>query len=217
MNHTALRRDVIDTALEMNRLGINHGKCGNVSVRVRGGFLITPSDVSYERLRVKDVSLVSDAGEHLSGPLPSTEWALHMSLLRLRKDSGAVVHAHPVYATALSCMGLEIPAFHYRVATLGGDSIPCAEYATFGTNGLALNVARAMQGRSGCLMANHGIVATGRTLHDALTGAEEIEKLAQVYWTCLQVGRPRYLPAAEMATVLGKFGVHQRRPDGTGR
>ena len=207
----ALRRGVIETALEMNRLGVNQGKSGNVSVRVRGGFLITPTGVPYDELLPENVSLVLENGDHSEGLAPSSEWKMHATLLRLRPNSNAVVHAHPVHATALSCLGMEIPAFHYMVAAVGGDTIPCAEYATFGTEQLAMNVARALQDRKGCLMANHGIVALGSDLGDALRVALEIETLARTYWTCLQVGRPRLLPATEMGDVLKKFSTYGRR------
>lgn len=204
----ALRRGVIQTALEMNRLGINQGKSGNVSARAKGGFFVTPSGIPYDELMPENVSFVRDSGEHVSGMPPSSEWQMHLTLLRLRPKANAVVHAHPIHATALSCMGMDIPAFHYMVAAVGGDSVPCAEYATFGTEALALNVARALQDRKGCLMSNHGIVAIGETLGDALRVAENIEVLARTYIACLGMGKPRVMPATEMTKVLEKFKTY---------
>ena len=92
---------------------------------------------------------------------PSSEWHFHLGILRDRPDAGAVLHAHSSFATAIACLGRDIPAFHYMVAVAGGRSIRCAPYATFGTEELSQHALAALDGRKACLLANHGMIAPG--------------------------------------------------------
>jgi L-fuculose-phosphate aldolase len=213
-NESELRAAVIATALAMNGSGINRGKSGNVSARLRregfDGFLVTPSALPYAQATPADIAAVSLAGESHGPRPPSSEWRFHRDIYARRDDADAVVHAHAPYATSLACLHRGIPAFHYMVAVAGGNDIRCAPYATFGTQALSDHVLAALTGRNACLMANHGLVATGRSLEAALALAVEVETLAQMYWTALQVGEPVLLSDAEMETVLGKFASYGR-------
>jgi L-fuculose-phosphate aldolase len=194
---------VIETARRMNALGINRGTSGNVSARLDDGFLITPSALPYDAMRARDVVALALDGTRRSGAphRPSTEWRLHAGIYAARPDVRAVVHAHPIYATALACLRRGIPAFHYMVAVAGGSDIRCSAYATFGTEALATEAVAALEGRQACLLANHGIVACGITLEDALALAVEVEALAAQYWHALQVGEPVLLTEEEMRRV----------------
>lgn len=217
VRHLALRRAVIATCREMNRLGINQGRSGNVSVRVPEGFLITGSGIAYEAMRPQHIVEMDLDGGYRGGTLPSSEWRLHLDLMRTRPEAQAVVHTHSTHATALSCLRLGIPAFHYMVAIAGGADIRCADYATFGTAALSRQVLAAMEGRTACLLANHGVVAIGGSLEEALARAVEVETLAKQYWIARTLGRPVLLDAAEMARVLARFRSYgqQRREDDT--
>jgi L-fuculose-phosphate aldolase len=123
----------------------------------------------------------------------------------MRKDAGAVVHAHSPYATALSCLREGIPPFHYMVAVAGGTDIRCADYATFGTEALSERMLDALEGRRACLLANHGIVAFGASLEGAFALAVEVETLARQYALARALGDPVLLSEAEMAEVLERF------------
>lgn len=213
MRHLALRRAIIATCREMNRLGINQGRSGNVSVRVPEGFLITGSGIVYETMAPRHVVGMDLDGGYRGEVLPSSEWRMHLDLMRTRPDAEAVVHTHSTYATALSCLRLGIPAFHYMVAVAGGPDISCADYATFGTEALSRHMLTAIEGRSACLLANHGVIVLGRSLEDALARAVEVEMLAKQYWVARTLGAPVVLDAAEMAVVLARFRSYgqQRR------
>lgn len=214
MKDPKLRKALIETARAMNAIGINHGRSGNVSVRFGDGLLITPSGVEYAALKPADiVELALDGTVRDSRLLPSTEWPFHTAIMAARPDAGAIVHTHSPMATALSCLRRDIPAFHYMVAAAGGDSIRCADYATFGTQALSDNALAALDGRRACLLANHGVIAMGATLPAALALAQEVEMLAGQYQRALQVGEPVILPAEEMARVLEKFESYGKQPD----
>ncbi len=209
--YARLRRALIETCRAMNRIGINQGKAGNVSVRIPEGLLITPSGVAYDRMKPDDIVVIDAKGQPLGGGKPSSEWRFHVDICRSRADVGAVLHAHPPFCTALACLEMDIPAFHYMVAVAGGDSIRCAPYATFGTQALSDNALRALDGRQACLLANHGMICVAEGIDAALDLAVEVETLAQQYWRALQIGTPRTLPPDEMRTVLEKFRTYGRR------
>lgn len=205
---SALRRQIIDTCLGMNRLGINQGMAGNVSARLGGGLLITPSGLPYDDMKPSDVVFLDENGRPEGERNPSSEWRFHYDILRARGDAGAVLHAHAPFCTTLACLGREIPAFHYMVASAGGDSIRCAPYATFGSQELSDNALAALEGRKACLLANHGMICIDRDLATVLALAVEVETLAQQYCQALQLGEPVILPAAEMQRVLEKFKTY---------
>lgn len=209
-----LRRALVEAAQRMNAEGINRGTSGNLSVRLdENVFLITPSGVPYDELVPEKLpALTTSSGAWLGGQPPSSEWRMHQAILVTRPDVQAIVHAHPVHASALACLRREIPAFHYMVAAAGGSSIRCAGYATYGSSELAGAVLTVLENRKACLMANHGIVAVGASLQEALALAVNVEMLANVYVNCLKIGEPALLSEEEMAAVLEKFKTYGQRP-----
>ena len=199
-----LRERLIQTACEMNRRGLNQGTSGNISVRCNEGMLITPSGVPYEDLSPDSIVLVDEAGRAIGGK-PSSEWRFHHDIYAAKSSAAAIVHAHPRHCTALACLHRSIPAFHYMVAVAGGNDVPLADYATFGSQALSDHVIRALNNRSACLMANHGMVCHASSLSSALDLGCEIEHLAATYLACLAGGEPEILDDEEMARVLEKF------------
>ncbi len=200
--HLAQRREIIATALEMGRLGVNQGTSGNLSVRTDDGFLITPTSIPYEDLAPEDIVEMDFEGGYMGEHRPSSEWRFHRDILAARSDVDVVLHNHSVHATALACHDLGIPAFHYMVGVAGGTSIRCAAYATFGTAELSANAVTALEGRSACLLSHHGVITVAKTLKRALWLAVEVETLAQQYLQARLIGEPPLLSEAEMGRVL---------------
>lgn len=206
MAETRARQEVLETALAMSRRGLSPGRSGNVSRRFRDGMLITPSGMAYDAILPHDIVFVADDGAIAPGARkPSSEWLFHLAAYRARADRAAVVHTHSMHATVLACAGKSIPAFHYMVAVAGGKNIPLVPYATFGTEELARYVAKGLNKRDACLMANHGQIAMGDTCTKALELAAEVEILAEQYFKVLCLGKPVLLCDAEMKTVLARF------------
>jgi len=208
MSELTLRKAIIATSLAMNALGINRGKSGNVSARWKNGFLITPSGLPYEETRPADIVFIDMKGKPTGKRLPSSEWRFHHDIYRTRREAQAVVHAHASFATTLACLGMDVPAFHYMIAVAGGNNIRCAPYATFGTQELSDHALKALSDRYACLLANHGMIATGDSLKRALALAVEVEALCEQYWRALQIGKPAILSDAEMEVVLEKFKTY---------
>jgi L-fuculose-phosphate aldolase len=211
MNELELKAAVLATARAMNAERLNRGAAGNVSVRCRDGFLITPTGMAYEACEADDMVFVGLDGSPGGRRKPSSEWRFHRDIYAARPEAGAIVHAHAPVAVSLACMGCAIPPFHYMVARFGGKDVRCADYATFGSQELSDAVVRALEGRCACLMAHHGMVAFGRDLDDALARAVELEALCEQYWRVLQIGAPHLLPDDEMARVLAKFSTYGRQ------
>ena len=203
-----LRQQLIDTAQAMNASGLNQGTAGNLSVRCDDGMLITPSGMDYAGLLVDDIVWMDYAGNCTGIRKPSSEWRFHAAIYAHRSEARAILHAHPVNCAALACLGKGIPAFHYMVAIAGGKDIRCADYATFGTAELSDNVVSAMEDRSACLMAHHGLTCFAEDLPGALALAIEIEQLAAVYCRILAMGEAKVLDDAEMTRVLEKFSSY---------
>lgn len=201
-----LRTQVIAACRELTRRGLTHGTSGNVSARRDpGGFLISPSGMEYEALQPEDVPGMDLDGRWFGRRRPSSEWRFHRDIFRSRPEVGAIVHTHSPRATALACTGRAIPAFHYMVAVAGGCDIRCAPYQTFGTQELSQAALAALQDRKACLLANHGVIATGPDLRSAVALAGEVENLATQYGAALALGDVRILDETEMHRVLEKF------------
>lgn len=217
MKHVKQRRELVAQARRLVDIGLNRGTSGNLSVRIPGGMLITPTGITCDEMTPADIVELDARGGAHGRRLPSSEWRIHLDILAARDEFGAVIHAHPVFATALACNRRAIPAFHYMVAVAGGSSIPLAPYATFGTKALSRNIVRTMGGVTACLVANHGIIAAGATLSQAAELAAEVETLAEQYVHALQAGKPKILPRAEMAKVVRKFRAYGQLPACKGR
>lgn len=147
------------------------------------------------------------------GPMkPSSEWRFHRDLLQARAEFGAVVHTHAPFSTILAIARKPIPAVHYMMAAFGGPDIRCSDYATFGTAALSAAVVAAMEGRAGCLMANHGMVVGGATLARAAWLAHELEALAHQHYHALLIGGAVVLSAEELAETAAGFAGYGVQP-----
>ena len=200
--HHDLRAGIVATCREMNRIGLNQGTSGNLSHRVEGGFLVTPTSLPYERMTPEDVVLMDFEGGYQGRHRPSSEWRFHRDILRRRGEENVVLHTHSAYATTLAVHERGIPAFHYMVAVAGGTEIRCAPYACFGTQALSDYALEALEARTACLLGHHGLIVLGDTFERALWRAVEIETLAKMYVHALAIGEPPRLTEAQMAQVL---------------
>jgi L-fuculose-phosphate aldolase len=202
---SALREQLLAITLKLNELGLNRGTSGNASVRDGDGFLVTPTGLAAEQMMPGDMVRMHFDGDHEGERKPSSEWRFHRDILAARPEIGAVIHTHSMFATTLACLHREIPPFHYMIAVAGGDSIRCAPYALFGSQALSDAALAALEDRRACLLANHGMIALGRDLDQALAVAVEIETLCEQYWRVVQAGEPKLLTPEQMSEVMEQF------------
>ena len=199
------RENLLRTTQKLIETGLNKGTAGNASVRCDDGFLVTPSGMAVDEMSAASMVQMQFDGSYEQGKIPSSEWRFHCDILQSRSDINAVIHTHSMFATTLACLHKDIPPFHYMIAVVGGDSIRCAPYALFGSQALSDNALAVLIDRKACLLANHGMIALGRDLDDALAVTVEVENLCEQYWRVLQLGEPHILTEAEMRDVFQQF------------
>lgn len=207
-DETRLRMAIIDKARWMNSSGLNQGTSGNISVRHGDRMLITPSGIAYDTLTPDMIASMPVDGEYgaWDGPKkPSVEWRFHLDILKARPEVMATVHTHSMYATILAIARKPIPPCHYMIAAFGGSDVRVCDYAKYGTKELSINVLKAMEGRSACLMANHGMLATGSSLDKAMWAAVELETIVKQYYHSLLIGGPVLLSEEEIDRVVREF------------
>ena len=202
MSHKKLRQGIIKTCIEMNHSGLNQGTSGNVSHRIEGGMLITPTSLPYERMKNDDIVEMAFDGTYTGKHRPSSEWRFHRDILKNRSDVNVVLHTNSVYSTTLATHERGIPSFHYMVAVAGGPDIRCSPYECFGTQELSNVALEALKDRTACLLGHHGLLVLADTFEKALWRAVEIESLAKMYVHALAIGEPPRLSEKQMAQVI---------------
>ena len=206
-----LKSEIIKFSKLLNSRKLSALRSGNISVRFKKGFFITPSGKKYSSLKNKDIVYVSLNGKFDKKlGIPSSEWKFHQDIYINKEEANAIVHSHSTNATALSVHKKSIPAFHYMVTLAGGNDIKCANYATYGTRKLSINILKALKNRKACLISNHGQIAYDDNLSKAFELAEEVENLSLQYITALKIGKPKILSNVEMNKVLAKSKNYKR-------
>jgi L-fuculose-phosphate aldolase len=204
-----MREALLHVTKKLSDLGLNKGTSGNVSVRFGTGFLVTPSGMDAEDMTPESMVEMQFDGGFEKNKKPSSEWRFHRDILQRRPEVNVVIHTHSMFATTMACLRAEIPAFHYMIAVAGGDTIRCAPYALFGSQALSDLALTALVERKACLLANHGMIALGRDLGEALAITIEVENLCEQYWRILQICQTHHSPPllneAEMQEVFQQF------------
>jgi L-fuculose-phosphate aldolase len=206
--YAPLRRSLVALYRALAERGMNAGSSGNVSARTRDGMLITPSGCSAETLREAALVPMSLDGGVRDDATPSSEWSMHAATYAAHPAASWIVHTHADACTALACLNEGLPGFHYMVTRFGGDNVRCAPYVTFGTPALADAAIMALEGRTACLLANHGMIVHGRSADDALTGAVLLETLCRQYLLARAAGSVRLLTAEEMQAAQERFKTY---------
>jgi ribulose-5-phosphate 4-epimerase/fuculose-1-phosphate aldolase len=199
-------RDFLDLCRRVYDKGFVSGSGGNISIRLRDQLLITPSGRNLGALREEDLVFMDTDGT-VSGPgKPSKEWRMHLACYA-RTDVAAVVHVHSFYAVALSCtkgvdpqcaMPAYTPGYGLRVGKL-----PLLPYLLPGSEELAGYAAVVIAERDSVLLANHGLLAVGASMEQAMNLVEEIEENARL---CLVLGDRGFpLSQEQCATLTSRY------------
>jgi L-fuculose-phosphate aldolase len=208
------KAEVVRYGRRMVADGLVTGSAGNISVRVGDWIVMTPTGVNYDQVTVESVNVLDADGTIVAGTgKRSSEWPMHRKIYDLTPAS-AVVHTHSLSSVVVGMICDEIPAVHYSVLGLGGPTVRVASYDTFGSDGLAGNVAAALEGRFAALIQNHGMIAYGSSLEEAYDRAQLVEWLAEVYWRARLAGTPRILSTAELDAVREQARRHRYQSGG---
>lgn len=206
------RQAIVKYGKKMATAGLTVGTAGNLSVRGKDGVIaISPSGMEYDCLSPRDVSLVDINGNLLPGSRkPSSELPMHIAIYRNRDDLHALVHTHSRCATAVSCLGIDLPAVHYAIG-FAGSAVRCVPYATYGTAELAQKVVSFLRQDKAVLLENHGVIVGGATLEEAFMLAELIEFCAELYVLARSIGTPHIIPAREMQRIRKKLSDYGQK------
>lgn len=211
MNQETLKEKIILGLKFLKKKSLNLASEGNISIRTTGGFYISPSATSPEKIKSKDIVFIDYKDSIEGSSKPSSEWKMHSLIYKEKDNINAIVHSHSIWASSLSCLRKKIPPFHYMVAELGGDDIPCAKYALFGSDEIARNVLTSLKNRKGCLMENHGQITIGKSIEEAISLCESIEKLSKQYSICRMLDNYKLLNNEEMSDVIRSFSDYKSR------
>ncbi|MGW1792222.1 class II aldolase/adducin family protein [Streptomyces tubercidicus] len=198
--------ELVATARRTVTDGLVVGTSGNVSRRIRDLVLVTPSGVPYDRLGPADTTAVDLEGRQIIGTLrPTSELPMHLTVYR-STTATAVVHTHAPHATAVSTLVTELPPIHYMTAALGGP-VRVAPYALYGSDELAAHMEEALRDRTGCLLQNHGTLAYGDSLDQALDRTAQLEWMCRVWLSASSVpGRtPNLLSPSQLDAAAGRL------------
>jgi L-fuculose-phosphate aldolase len=206
---------VLETARKLVEKGLVVGTSGNVSLRLppegdRELLAITPTSRYYDLLTVDDIQVIDFEAEPVEGNLPpSVETMMHICIYRARKNIKAVIHTHSAFASAIAVAGLDIaPILEDQVTFIGGE-IKLAKHAIAASQELVENVIAALENRNAVLLPNHGAVGIGKTMREAFTVCELIEKTAKIYYLALSLGKVNPLPAEVVEMEKAFFNMLQ--------
>ena len=212
------RQEIVDYGKKMSSAGLSKGTSGNISAYdpVCGSMAISPSGLDYFETNAEDIVILDLDGNIVEGNRkPSSEHALHATIYKLHPDARGVVHAHSTYCTTFACLKQPIEAVHYLLAGAQTYRIPCADYATYGTEELAEKVRQVKGNGLAMLLANHGMVAFGPSLSKAFNVAENVEWVAEIQWRTMCVGKPAVLSKEEIDVVVESFKTYGQVEEGT--
>lgn len=207
------REEVVKYCKKLITHHLTKGTGGNISVfnREKELIAISPSGIDYDQLTPEDIVIVNLQHEVVDGMhKPSSELNMHSIFYKKRNDLNAIVHTHSTFAKTLASLRWDLPAVSYLVA-YAGKNVRCAEYASFGTEQLAINAFEAMKNRKAALLANHGMIAGAHDLKNAFNVAEEIEFCAEIYYRSKQLGNPIILDDTEMESMLNSFKTYGQK------
>ena len=195
------REAVASASRHLARTGLVIGTAGNISARRGDLVAVTPTGADLGDVTADMVTVITLDGEVVEGDLaPTSEVPLHTGIYKAT-NAVAVTHAHAMASTALSCCHSELPPLHYSCLGLGGAP-RTAPYATFGSQELADNVIEALKGRNAAMMQNHGSIAYGSKMSEAIERLELLEWLAELYWRASSMGTPHILTDKDFEAII---------------
>lgn len=203
-----LRRAIIKAGQLCYQQGLMPSNNGNISVRSgEGNFLITPSGYCKGRLELSDLLLINEQGEivkaHPRRKLRvSSETPMHLEVYRQRPEVQAVIHAHPVHATALTVADIPFPIDILPEVLEGLGPVPTTRFALPSSEDNALAIREHIRGHNAILIRNHGAISYGKNLDEAINHMERLESVARTVVLAMGLGKVNRLPAELMPALV---------------
>ncbi len=210
-----VKREVFDVCQEMLKAALVIGSSGNASIRISDSdtVAITPSNVEYTCMDVKDVMIINMDGEIVEGERnPSSEYPLHLAIYQARPDVNAIIHTHCVYASTMAVLREPLPPIVDEFVIRIGGQVEVAEYGFMGSEELASNAVEALGPRNAVFLANHGAVCVGPTLDAAFYNALLLQRVARIFLLAASVDKKKItmLPGESIETQQQMFELMKR-------
>jgi len=183
---------------------------GNVSARLESGrLLITPSGVHKGLLEPEQILVVDESGKPI-GPRtranrdlrPTSELPMHLEAYRQRPDIGAVVHAHPPIAVALSIAGISLAECLLPEVIVFLGLIPTSKYATPSSRENVIAIRDLIKQHDGLVLKRHGSLTVGDTPLQAFMRLETLEQQARMIYRLTQLGVHNPMPPREIQKLI---------------
>ncbi len=213
------RTVVVQAAQQLLRLGLVAATSGNVSMRLEGDekeglIAVTPAGTDYETMTPEDIVVVDYDVDVIEGDtVPSSESLTHVAVYKARPDISAVIHTHSIYASVLAVAGVPLPPILDELIAYLGGPVEVAEYGFPSTEDLGEKAIQAMGERNAVFIRNHGVLAAGRDMPDALRACELVERAAQIYIQARALGSVRTLPSEVVEAEVNIFRMRQGTGD----
>jgi L-fuculose-phosphate aldolase len=201
-NRSQIVSQIMKIGRKLYSAGFAPATDGNISVRSGDNIYITASGEPKGDLKAKDILKLSSSGKPLqNGTKPTSELAIHMAVYRARRDVGAVIHAHPPYATAASLSGIPLENYYMPEIVLTLGKIPKTPYFKPMSYESAVAVGRLIKNHNAVILSRHGSVTTGKNLREAFFNLERLESYARIMTLAFLCGSPKALPKNEVKTL----------------
>lgn len=209
------KKELIEICKAIVEKGLVAGTWGNVSTKIDDNFIIiTPSGINYDKLSLENIPIINIKTKEFIGKKPSTELNLHLKIYEKKNDIKAIIHTHSIYASLFAVTGKSLPPILEEIAQICGPKIKCAKYAIAGSDELVKNTIEVLQESNAAFLANHGAIACGRTLKEALTCALILEKGCKIFYKSKNIGKIRILPEKEAIKLYNFYREkYQSKPE----
>ena len=213
------RTIVVQAAQQLLRLGLVAATSGNVSMRLEGDekegiIAVTPAGTDYGTMTPEDIVVVDYDVDVIEGDtVPSSESLTHVAVYKARSDISAVIHTHSIYASVLAVAGVPLPPILDELVAYLGGPVEVAEYGFPSTEDLGEKAIQAMGERNAVFIRNHGVLAAGRDMPDALRACELVERASQIYIQARALGSVRTLPSEVVEAEVNIFRMGQGTGD----
>lgn len=200
------KNELIEICMKILEKDLVAGTWGNVSLKIDDDYIIiTPSAISYDKLNTDNIPLINIHTLEYIGGKPSTELNLHIAIYKHRKDLNAIIHTHSIYASIFACTGKPLPPILEEIAQICGQKVMCTKYAMAGSEELVKETIKLLDNSNAAFLANHGAIACGRTLKEALTCAIILEKGCKIYCEAKKIGKIRTINKKEAKSLVSFY------------
>lgn len=203
MNELEIKKQICEIGRRIYDRNMVAANDGNISVKLNDNeFLCTPTGISKGYMTTDCICKIDGQGNLLEATgnyKPSSEMKMHLRVYEKRPDVGAVVHAHPIYATAFAIDGIPLDKPIGSEMVLNFGYVPVAPYGTPSTNEIPDSIEPFLDDFDALLLANHGALTWSVDLLSAYLKMESLEFFAQTQFVAMQLGTPKVLSDEDVA------------------